>query len=290
MNVRKILFVIIALLGIQSAAWAQKAFQSLSFGIEAGSTGIGVELAMPLVTDHLFLRAGFNAPSVTLSQHSDISMAEVNSSIAELNSNLEAAGLPDRINTSFDDMDLSVTSTLNLSTIKAMLEYYPFRKSSFHITAGVFYGMEGSYLSATAQTDKTFWSNYKDLQTEVDAINEKYKDVPGYTPTDINTVNVNVDGKTLQVQEKDGSGYMEAAIDIPKLRPYFGLGFGRSVPKHRVGLQLDLGAIYMGAPALSSGNEVAYDGAAQEVMPEGLSLKDIKFWPVASLRLTFRLF
>ena len=287
---RKILLAIIALLGIQSAAWAQKAFQSLSFGIEAGTAGIGVELAMPLVTDHLVLRAGFNAPSISASQDFDISMAEVNSSIATVNSNLEAAGLPDRITTTFDDMKLNVTSTLNLSTVKAMLEYYPFRKSSFHITAGVFYGMEGSYLSATATTDKTFWSNYKSLQTEVNAINEKYKDVPGYTPADISTVNVNTDGKTLQVQEKDGAGYMDAAIDIPRLRPYLGLGFGRSVPGRRVGLQLDLGAIYMGAPSLSSGNEVAYDGDAQEVMPNGLTLDDFKFWPVASLRLTFRLF
>lgn len=287
---RKILFAVIALLGIQSAAWAQKAFQSLAFGIEAGTAGIGVELAMPLVTDHLFIRAGFNAPSIATTLDFDVSMAEVNSSIATVNSNLEAAGLPDRINTSFDDMKLNVTSTLNLSTVKAMLEYYPFRKSSFHITAGVFYGMEGSYLSATATTDKTFWSNYKSLQAEVDAINEKYRDVPGYTPADISTVNVNTDGQTLQVQEKDGAGYMEAAIDIPRLRPYLGLGFGRSVPRRRVGLQLDLGAIYMGAPSLSSGNEVAYDGDAQEVMPNGLTLDDFKFWPVASLRLTIRLF
>ena len=287
---RKILLATVALLGIQSAAWAQKAFQSLSFGIEAGTAGIGVELAMPLVTDHLVLRAGFNAPSISASQDFDISMAEVNSSIATVNSNLEAAGLPDRITTTFDDMKLNVTSTLNLSTVKAMLEYYPFRKSSFHITAGVFYGMEGSYLSATATTDKTFWSNYKSLQAEVNAINEKYKDVPGYTPADISTVNVNTDGKTLQVQEKDGAGYMDAAIDIPRLRPYLGLGFGRSVPGRRVGLQLDLGAIYMGAPALSSGNQVAYDADAQEVMPAGFSLDDFKFWPVASLRLTFRLF
>ena len=290
MYMKKNLFVTLALLGLSSAAWAQQAFQSLAFGIEAGTTGVGVELSMPLITDHLVLRAGFNAPSLSFSGSFNVSMAEVNSSIATVNSNLQAAGLPDRIDVNFNDAKVDIRPTLNLSTIQAMLELYPFRKSSFHITAGVYYGMETTFISATATTDQTFWSNYRSLRSQVEGINEKYKDVPGYTPTDISSVKFSAEKHTYEVQEKDGAGSLEASLDLPRFRPYVGLGFGRSVPSGRVGLQFDLGAIYHGVPSISSPNEVAYDSQAQDVMPDGVSLGKLKFWPVASLRLTFRIF
>ncbi len=287
---RKSLFVSAALLAVSSGAWAQQAFQSLAFGIEAGTAGVGVELAMPLITDHLVLKAGFNAPSLTVSRNFDISMAEVNASIATVNANLAAAQLPDRIDVTFKDVDLKVTPTLNLSTVKAMLELYPFRKSSFHLTAGVYYGMEGSFFSATAVTDRTFWNDFKSLRSQVGEINEKYKDVPGYTPADVSSIKVSLKDRTFEVQEKDGAGSLEAAVDLPKFRPYLGLGFGRSVPKRGVGLQFDLGVIYHGSPSLTSPNEVAYDASAQNIMPDALAVEDLKLYPVASLRLTVRLF
>ncbi len=287
---RKKLFIAATLLALPLQGFSQQAFQSLAFGIEAGTSGVGVELAMPLITDHLVLKAGFNAPSLTVSRNFDISMAEVNASIATVNSNLAAVQLPDRIDVKFNDVDLKVTPTLNLSTVKAMLELYPFRKSSFHLTAGVYYGMEGSFFSATAVTDRAFWTEFKSLRSQVDGINEKYKDVPGYTPADISSIKVNLKDRTFEVQEKDGAGSLEAAVDLPKFRPYLGLGFGRSVPKRGVGLQFDLGVIYHGAPSLTSPNEVAYDASAQDIMPNGLAVEDLKLYPVASLRLTVRLF
>lgn len=288
---KKILFVSAVLLGLSSAAEAQQAFQRLSFGIEAGSAGVGVELAVPVSSDRIVLKAGFNAPSLTFSGDFDINMAEVNSSISAVNSNLAAAGLPDRIDTGFDDVNTDVSATINFNTAKAMLEFYPFRKSSFHFTAGVYYGMESSFISGEAVTDKTFWSNYKGLLSEVDELNVKYKDVPGYVPSDISAVRVSAGKRTFEVQEKDGAGAVEAAIKLPKFRPYFGLGFGRSIPKSALSLQFDLGAVYYGTPELSSPNEVAYDAGVPSVFSsDDFSLEDLKFCPVVSLRLVFKIF
>ncbi len=287
----KILFVSAALLGLSSAAGAQQAFQRLSFGIEAGTAGVGVELAIPVVSDHVVLKAGFNAPSLTLSKGFDISMAEVNSSISTVNANLSAAGLPDRIDARFDDADLNVSGTVNLNTAKAMLEFYPFRKSSFHFTAGIYYGMESSFLSGEALTDKAFWSEYKALVSQVDELNAKYGDVQGYVPADISSVRASADGRTFELKEKNGAGAVEAAISLTKFRPYFGLGFGRSIPKSALSLQFDLGAIYHGVPELTSPNEVAYDAGAPSVFSSReYSLEDFKFYPVVSLRLIFKIF
>ena len=89
---KKILFAIAALSALSVPAFSQQAFNSLSFGIEAGTTGVGIQLAMPLVTDHIVLVAGFNAPSLNFNTNFEVDMEQVNTSLETVNSNLQAAG------------------------------------------------------------------------------------------------------------------------------------------------------------------------------------------------------
>ncbi len=288
---KKILFAIAALSALSVPAFSQQAFNSLSFGIEAGTTGVGVQLAMPLVTDHIVLVAGFNAPSLNFNTSFDVDMEQVNTSLETVNSNLQAAGLPDRINTRFDDVDLGTSAALNLSTLKAALELYPFKRSSFHITAGVFYGMNDTFISAVATSDKTFWSNYKDIQAEVAAINEKYKDEPGYTPADISSIRASVNGHTYEVKEHDGAGRVDMNLVLPRVRPYATIGFGRSMPKGHFSFQGDLGVFYA-RPEISSPNEVEFDPSAEDLLKDlpGVSPDRLCFWPMLSLRLIYKIF
>lgn len=288
---KKILFTLAALSAASLPAFSQQAFNSLSFGVEAGTTGVGIQLAMPLVTDHLVLTAGFNAPALNFRTGFDIDLDMVNDNIMEVNNNLRAAGLPDRIDTRFDDADIDVNSTLNLSTLKAALEYYPFKKSSFHITAGVFYGMNDNFLSVSGTTDKAFWNSFKSLQSEVDALNVKYEDVPGYEATEIRSIRGSALGRTYEVKEQDGAGHVEMDLVLPRLRPYAAIGFGRSMPKGHFAFQTDLGVCFARAD-VKSPNEVAFDPSAEnllEELPEA-TLDWFRFWPVLSMRLIYKIF
>ena len=288
---KKILFALAALSALCLPAFSQQAFNSLSFGVEAGTTGVGIQLALPLVTDHIVLTAGFNSPSLTLNKGFAIDLDEVNANISEVNANLAAAGLPDRINTRFEDVDINTTSTINLSTAKAALEFYPFKRSSFHITAGVFYGMNDTFLSVVAATDKAFWSSFRELQDEVGAINEKYSDVSAYNAVEISPIRASAMGRTYEVKEQDGAGHVEMSLVLPKFRPYAAIGFGRSMPKGHFSFQGDLGVFYAD-PELKSPNEVAYDPSAEDLLADvpGISMDWFRFWPMLSLRLVYRIF
>ena len=179
-NRRKITAALAAFALAGTTAGAQQAFNSLSFGVELGTTGVGVELAMPLVTDHMVFKLGFNAPSLSYGFSTTMPMDQVNATVDNINAQLQQLGLPGHIDTRMPDMELSLRPVLNLSTAKLMLEYYPFRKSSFHITAGAYFGMGDNFLSATYQP---LLEKYDDL------LNLKVEYIGGDGQTESNITN-----------------------------------------------------------------------------------------------------
>ena len=46
------------------------------------------------------------------------------------------------------------------------------------------------------------------------------------------------------------NGDVEATVKVNSFRPYLGLGFGRAVPKGRLGCQFDLGVQFWGKPEI----------------------------------------
>ena len=123
-NRRKITAALAALALAGTTAGAQQAFNSLSFGVELGTTGVGVELAMPLVTDHMVFKLGFNAPSLSYGFSTTMPMDQVNATVDNINAQLQQLGLPEHIDTRMPDMELSLRPVLNLSTAKLMLEQH----------------------------------------------------------------------------------------------------------------------------------------------------------------------
>ena len=149
---------------------AQEAFNSLSIGLEVGTTGIGVELAMPLVTDHLVLKGGLTAPSLSIPYSTTVDASGFNGMLDDVNSQLAASGVPDRIYSDFGNIGVDASAVLNLSSAKLLLEYYPFKKSSFHLVAGAYFGMgTGNLVSLRAQSDTRFLSDLNGLRAELSA-------------------------------------------------------------------------------------------------------------------------
>lgn len=277
---------------------AQEAFKSLSFGVEVGTTGVGVELALPMVTDHVVLKAGFNAPSLAVNRTFTVGSSIVNDVITDFNNQITSLGLDaeDMIETRFSDIDVTASPVINFSTAKLLLELYPSKKSSFHFTLGAYYGMGDNLINATVSSNMTTWNEYKAVVAEIDAVNAKYAGEPGYVAKNAD-LRVNLDGKTYGVKEDGGVGVVAVDLKVARLRPYLGFGFGRSVPKSHVGFQFDLGVWYHGKPEITSPNQLSYDQDAYNISASVPAIETILsymdyavIYPQLTLRLIYKIF
>lgn len=283
---KRLVSICAALICASAALSAQEAFSHLSMGIEVGTTGAGIELAMPVISNHVVLKAGYNFPSLHGSAVEDFEMDFVNSEIAEINAKLSAAGAPERIGTSFHDIKVKVAPVINFSSAKLLLEFYPSKKSSFHITAGAYMGMNDELIGLDVSTGEQFWSEFQALKEEVAALDAKYQ--CGTVPEP----KFNLGNNTFQVKSRKGEGYVNAALQVARLRPYLGIGFGKSVPDGRMGLQLDLGVWSHGVPSLLSDNKVEFDASLESVIDQKYvdMLDEFKFYPQVSIRFIYRIF
>lgn len=291
----KRILTIAASLCIICSASAQEAFKSLGLGLEVGTTGAGVELALPVVSDHLVLKAGFNAPTISYSHPGSLDPSQVNDNISSVNAELASYGVPERINTTFSPIEYKISSMLNLSTAKLMLEWYPFKKASFHITVGAYYGLSSSFISARAESSEAFCSQYKQLGAEIEAINAKYQGLSGYSPVSLEELRFGVDDRDFAILEDKARMLVSMDLAVAKIRPYFGIGFGRSIPKSHFSVMFDLGAWYHGAPVFSSPNQL--QNSASEPIQDietGYDIWEIlpkaAFYPQLSLRLSYKIF
>ena len=84
-------------------------------------------------------------------------------------------------------------------------------------------------------------------------------------------------------------GFIKGTIQMgSKLSPYFGLGFGRAVPRKRVGIGLDLGTYYKGRPRvdLEATSLLRNNVNNEQVLEDALSF--VRWWPVVSFRLAVK--
>lgn len=246
-------------------------FNHVSLGVSAGTDGIGFDLAAPL-TYNFAIRAGYSF------------MPKIKYKKKEVNIGSDV----DFINGGTADQLVDIEGKLNMADFKVLLDFYPFRSSSFHLTAGAYFGKSkpvqvynaGPFLRETA------WGN-KGIELGT-----------GY------------DSYTL-VSESDGN--VKAELKTKSFKPYVGIGFGRAVPKHRLAVQFDLGVQFWGKPEvwgnINSVNpetgmlETRYQKIDKDrIVTEGKdkAYKDIKdaiktiekfsVYPVLTLRLNGRLF
>lgn len=286
---------IICILAAAMSANAQEPFKHLSVGLEAGTTGFGVELALPIAAEHLVLTAGYNFPSITVNKGIQFNTTEIKNVINNANNTLQDAGFPERISDTFSkETTLDADFGLNFGAVKAMLEFYPSKNSSFHFVAGVYCGT-GDFISAKGMTDRNFWSSVQSAQADVNSAYEKHKDDPKVSGIDhdvLGKLKANINGKTYSVKEKDGCGSIETQIAVANIRPYVGVGIGRSIPESRFSIQGDLGVWFHGKPSLQSSNETAYDPSATTVdLGSALDIAEkISVWPQLSVRLIYSIF
>lgn len=257
MPMKRMLTLCLALL-IAAGAVAQKremperkAFSNLGVALSASTTGIGVTLATPIAR-HFSLRAGY-----TFSPYSyDYTYDEFD----PISVHGQSIQVP----------DLDLTADLNLNAGHVMVDWVPFKqgKGTFFITGGVILG-DAKIIKVHGQFDMSdpHIKQIKDAGLMQELEFEVGDDI----------VRVNDDGSA------------DAALKVKGLRPYLGLGWGRSIPKRRLGFRFELGAIFQGAPEVSSSNLIKGQNS-EELSDFNELLKDLTIYPQLSFQLTYRLF
>ncbi len=339
----KKLFVVCGMLLLGSGAFAQLGDFRIGAGVGVGTTGIDIDVSATY-GNYLGARFGVDImpnfkvktnidlgldPSVTsnvninnLKQYVYGAGGSYDSPAAgSLNAALVAAGkqkvdlrmfpneqIPNKV-----DVEGKWTNT----TWHLLFDIYPFgAASSFHATVGAYFGpkkivsvynQQNGFLSPLVQYNNAFV--YAQSQT------------PSGSPTPMNIRDV-VDAYGLRMigaelgdyfitPDPDHAGNVEATIEVGGFRPYLGIGFGRAVPKGRIGFQFDLGVQFWGGPKVYAPAAVKNaDGTFQkdpngnlkvetvELKKESVSgdaggaiktISKISVYPVLNFRLTGRI-
>lgn len=128
--------------------------------------------------------------------------------------------------------NLEAEGSLERTTFDAKVDFYPFpNSSSFFISAGCSWGGE-DLITIKGHSD------------EAASLIKKYSDYNNQFGIDIDDIRIPVD--------KDGNA--SGGVKVKNFRPYFGLGFGRAVPKKRVGMRVELGVQLHDTPEIYADN------------------------------------
>jgi hypothetical protein len=241
-------------------------FDHVSAGVSLGTTGIGFEVAAP-VTNYLQARVGYSfMPKFKVKGDQKI---DSKNSIFKKE---DGSGY-------YDGVDFE--GKLNIGDFKILLDFYPFRTSTFRVTAGAYIGTSKI---CTVNTTNTF-------------LNSKYwgNSGPELGKAPLQTYTV--------VSEKDGS--VSVDLKTNSFKPYIGIGFGRAVPKGRVSVCFDLGVEFWGKPGFYTNisdnfglsyqkvdkDKIVNDENYCEDIRDGLKTAEkIIAYPVLTLRVNGRIF
>lgn len=141
---------------------------------------------------------------------------------------------------------------IKMSAVSGLIEYHPFSKSSFKLLAGVAYINQGLLsVLVTPEGSYTFGTTV-------------------FTPEEVGNISLAVD-------------YGKSAA------PFVGIGFGRTVPKGRVGIGFEMGMYYTKPPVISLTGKERLSSMTEQQAQVQENMKDWRYWPVINLRLAIRL-
>ena len=243
-------------------------FDNMSVGLGLGTTGISLDVAAP-ITPLLAVRLGADiVPKITIHPALDLGITK---DIQEISMDLIGERLPDKI-----DFD----GKIKFAAGHLLVDIYPFKKSSFHVTAGAYLGGKEIGNLNTAG-DQILLKAIYEYNKAIELVDPDLK------------VGVKLGNYFL---EPNKDGVIKTSLEVNALRPYIGIGFGRAVPtKHRFACNFDLGFQFWGTPKVYlEGDNGKTQLDKSDLDPESAKalkkLSETTFWPVLNVRCAFRLF
>lgn len=234
---------------------------NIGVGVGVGTTGIAID-ASATITPFLGARFGVDImPKIKVNKGLDLKTEDKNKQISQLtkeindlNVQLEKAGLEKVDLNQFPDGNLpnrmDVQGKLSNTTWHILLDVYPIALSSFHITAGAYFGPSdivsvynkdaGFLKPINAYNDGIVYAESKPATDNVRKVVDQ---------NNLKMIGAELGDYFLTPNPAD-NGDVEATVKVNSFRPYLGLGFGRAVPKGRLGCQFDLGVQFWGKPEI----------------------------------------
>ena len=240
-------------------------FNHVGLNVGAGTEGISVGVAAP-VTNFLEVEAGVNImPSFKLSGDLDV---DVNTD------DLPPVPVP---NVQYpSSATIHAEGSFDRTTFNVKANLYPFGGGSkFFIAAGLSIGGE-KIAEVTGSCDELRKFS-QSLPTQ--ELKNEFRQA----------VSANLAGYNLQFDENYN---VQGDIRCKKVRPYLGLGFGRLVPKNRLGMRLELGCQFMDKlKVYQNDTEIDINKALEDAGDDDLSkfVKDLKIYPVVKFSFTGRI-
>lgn len=242
-NLLTAIFVIASALSANAQNWfSDDVFNHLSVGITAETSGVGLDVATT-VGSHLQLRAGVTVmPAI------------------KFGTTVSAQGTNGWSWDYYDYIDyIDLEGKTGFTNGKLLVDFYPSRNSSFHVTAGAYFG--GSKIIEAYNEEDGALLNYRNLF------------IGDY------------------ILEPDEEGNINAQIKTNSFKPYIGIGIGRAVAKRKnLSFQFDMGVQFWGKPKIMcNGNQLE----ASDLDDEGEFLdvvSNLRVYPVISFRLAGKIF
>ena len=254
----------------QEATWVPK---NLAVGVGVGTTGIVID-ASTTIHNYFGVRFGVDIfPKIKINKDIDLktnglgSLSELTGEIGTLNTYLDNAGL-DKIDLSrYPDgkfpNKMAVQGKWSNTTWHFLIDVYPFGAAhSFHATVGAYFG---------SSEIVTLYNREDGFLQPVNAYNKAYQYVEEHGDASIQSI-VNKYGMIVAemgdykvAPNPKDNGNFNAYAKVNGFRPYLGVGFGRAVPKNRIGCQFDLGVQFWGKPDVYV---PVYDEATKQFIDE----------------------
>lgn len=299
----KKLLIVCGLALLSTGAFAQLGDFRIGAGVGVGTTGIDIDVSATY-GEYLGARFGVDImPKFKIDKNIDLdtkgAQANFDQMTAKANQINTAAGrtVIDLSNPIFNNRlpdRMEVQGKLKNTTWHLLFDVYPFgARSSFHATVGAYFGpseiisvynKEDGFLKPVCQ-----WN---------EAVNNPD---PSYAAL--------IAGQKM-IQAKLGdywlapnpaqNGNVEAYAKVNSFRPYLGIGFGRAVPKKRIGCQFDLGVQFWGKPEVyvptyneATGTyqteKIDADHAGDDAGKVLKTISKISVYPVLNFRLVGRI-
>ncbi len=145
-----------------------------------------------------------------------------------------------------------------------LFSYYPFKRNTFFLSAGAYFG-GSSIVSIKGHSDE--------IKNDLNSAGQ---------------AGIVIGDQELPV---DSEGNIAGGLEVSSFRPYLGLGFGRAVPKRRVGVLFELGVQFHGTPSLYTDNgQLSTTELADNDDTFTKIIDKLTVYPVMKLNLYFRAF
>ncbi|MTG96743.1 MULTISPECIES: hypothetical protein [Myroides] len=221
--------------------------------ISAGISTLGLTIeAATPLAPHLKIRAGLN-------------YLNYNSSAQKLNIEdpqgyfLNSFGYSPR---------LEVEGRIKLFHAHALVDFYPNKEGVFFISGGFYFGRNTVSVKGGFIDDK---GNPADIL------------VGHEWPT------LEYDGNILDLNK----GRLDAEMRLGNVvKPYLGIGVGRSVSMRRIGIKLEVGMLYQGDYTLKQNGQKVTTGKEADARVEDTQKYNewLRWWPKAELKINYRIF